>query len=63
MTIPETTPGLFVVFEGGDGVGKSTQVYANTFENTETTQFQYLNNISLKDAKANLLQIADLPRG
>ena len=26
MTIPETTPGLFVVFEGGDGVGKSTQV-------------------------------------
>lgn len=26
MTIPDTTPGLFVVFEGGDGVGKSTQV-------------------------------------
>ena len=26
MIIPETTPGLFVVFEGGDGVGKSTQV-------------------------------------
>ena len=26
MIIPDTTPGLFVVFEGGDGVGKSTQV-------------------------------------
>ena len=31
-------------------------LYANTFENTETTQFQYLNNISLKDAKANVLE-------
>ena len=26
MTTPETPSGLFVVFEGGDGVGKSTQV-------------------------------------
>ena len=26
MSTSTTTPGLFVVFEGGDGVGKSTQV-------------------------------------
>ena len=30
-------------------------LYANTFENTETIQYEYLSNVSLKDAKAEVL--------
>ena len=30
-------------------------LYTNTFENTETIQYEYLSNVSLKDAKAEVL--------
>ena len=30
-------------------------LYANTFENTETIQYEYLSNVSLKDAKTEVL--------